>query len=225
MRIEPGKPMCWHRIKLAVARLVKVSRLRFAAPQLDSNALARRNPLQFVPRPNAVLVSDCLGHGQLKFGGNLRHILTVSRIKSLLQTPPCVGKTSVETAALAVRSSARSTILTLLCHPPPLTPPSAREIMVEPGIRKASWTHSRPVIPRSTMTDFNRKVEDASARVSQTIGNAAERLEKEIPEFIKYLNDEVVPAVRTHSTKALRAASKKLTEFADYMEQHQHPPK
>ncbi len=74
------------------------------------------------------------------------------------------------------------------------------------------------------MNDFNRKVEDASARVSQSIGEAAERLEKEIPEFIKYLNDEVVPAVRTHSTKALRVASQKLTEFADYME-HQHPPK
>ena len=68
------------------------------------------------------------------------------------------------------------------------------------------------------MNDFNRKVEDASARVSQSIGEAAERLEKEIPEFIKYLNDEVVPAVRTHSTKALRVASQKLTEFADYME-------
>ena len=75
------------------------------------------------------------------------------------------------------------------------------------------------------MNDFNRKVEDASARVSQTIGEAAERLEKEIPEFIKYLNDEVVPAVRTHSTKALRTASEKLAEFADYMEKYQHPPK
>jgi hypothetical protein len=75
------------------------------------------------------------------------------------------------------------------------------------------------------MNDFNRKVEDASARVSQTINEAAERLEKEIPEFIKYLNDEVVPAVRTHSTKALRTASQKLTEFADYMEQHHQPPK
>jgi hypothetical protein len=74
------------------------------------------------------------------------------------------------------------------------------------------------------MNDFNRKVEDASARVGQTIGEAAERLEKEIPEFIKYLNDEVVPAVRTHSTKALRTASEKLAEFADYMEK-QHPPK
>jgi hypothetical protein len=70
------------------------------------------------------------------------------------------------------------------------------------------------------MNDFNRKVEDASARVSQAINDAAERLEKEIPEFIKYLNDEVVPAVRTHSTKALRVAAEKLAQLADYMEQH-----
>jgi len=70
------------------------------------------------------------------------------------------------------------------------------------------------------MNDFNRKVEDASARVGKSISDAAERLEEEIPEFIKYLNEEVVPAVRTHSTKALRVASQKLAEFADYMEQH-----
>jgi hypothetical protein len=95
--------------------------------------------------------------------------------------------------------------------------------MSEPGIGRIarnSW-HARV---RSSMNDFNRKVEDASARVSKTIGDTAERLEKEIPEFIKYLNDEVVPAVRTHSTKALRTASQKLSEFADYMEKH-HPPK
>jgi hypothetical protein len=35
------------------------------------------------------------------------------------------------------------------------------------------------------MNDFNRKVEDASARVSKTVAEAAERIEKEIPEFIK----------------------------------------
>jgi hypothetical protein len=56
------------------------------------------------------------------------------------------------------------------------------------------------------MNDFKRKVESASARVNQTVADAADRLEKEIPEFVKYLNDEVVPAVRTHSTKALRVA-------------------
>ena len=69
------------------------------------------------------------------------------------------------------------------------------------------------------MNDFNRKVENASARVGKTVTEAAERLEREIPEFIRYLNDEVVPSVRQHSTKALRVASQKLTEFADYMEQ------
>jgi F0F1-type ATP synthase membrane subunit b/b' len=69
------------------------------------------------------------------------------------------------------------------------------------------------------MNDFNRKVEDASARVNKTVAEAAERIEKEIPEFIKYLNDQVVPSVRQHSTKALRAASLKLKELADYMEQ------
>ena len=74
------------------------------------------------------------------------------------------------------------------------------------------------------MNDFNRKVEDASARVNQTINEATERLEKEIPEFIKYLNDEVVPAMRTHSTRALRVASQKLSEFADYIEQHKPQP-
>jgi hypothetical protein len=71
------------------------------------------------------------------------------------------------------------------------------------------------------MNDFNRKVEGASARVSKTVAEAAERIEKEIPEFIKYLNDEVVPTVRQHSTKALRTASVKLIELADYMEQQQ----
>ena len=70
------------------------------------------------------------------------------------------------------------------------------------------------------MNDFNRKVEDASARVSKTVAEAAEKIEKEIPEFIKYLNDEVVPAVRTHSSKALRTAAGKLAEFADYLETH-----
>ena len=75
------------------------------------------------------------------------------------------------------------------------------------------------------MNDFKGKMDDASARVSQTINDATERLEKEIPEFIKYLNDEVVPAVRSQSTKALRVASQKLAEFADYMEQYPTQPK
>ena len=70
------------------------------------------------------------------------------------------------------------------------------------------------------MHNFDRKVEDAGARVNQKVADVAERLERETTELITYLNNEVVPAVRSHSTKALRVASQKLAELAEYMEQH-----
>ncbi|HLW87652.1 MAG TPA: hypothetical protein VKR57_04120 [Terriglobales bacterium] len=71
------------------------------------------------------------------------------------------------------------------------------------------------------MNDFNRKVEEASARLNQSIGEVAASLEKETAELVDYLNQEVVPAVRQHSTKALRIAAEKLARMADYMETHQ----
>jgi dsDNA-specific endonuclease/ATPase MutS2 len=70
------------------------------------------------------------------------------------------------------------------------------------------------------MTDFNRKVEETTARVNKSVSEAAERLEKESAELIKYLNEEVVPAVRQQSTKALRTAAEKLAHLADYMERN-----
>ncbi len=69
------------------------------------------------------------------------------------------------------------------------------------------------------MRDFNRKVEQASARFNKSVANIADQIEKESAELITYLNDEVVPAIRAHSTKGLRMASQKLAEFADYLEQ------
>jgi hypothetical protein len=71
------------------------------------------------------------------------------------------------------------------------------------------------------MTEFDRKVEDASARFNRSVANIAETLEKETADLVVYLNDEVVPAVRTHSSKALRRAAGKLAEFADYLETQQ----
>jgi hypothetical protein len=68
------------------------------------------------------------------------------------------------------------------------------------------------------MSDFNRKVEEASARLGKSVGEAAKNLEQESTELINYLNNEVVPAVRQHSTKALRIAAEKLTRLAEYME-------
>ena len=59
-----------------------------------------------------------------------------------------------------------------------------------------------------------------SERFSQTVAETTERLEKEAQEFVKYLNDEVVPHVRQHSTKALRSAAEKLQELANFMEHH-----
>ncbi len=75
------------------------------------------------------------------------------------------------------------------------------------------------------MDDFNRKVEDTTTRVGKKVGETAERMEQEAAELIKYLNDEVVPAVRTHSTKALRIAADKLHELANYMDKHSAPRK
>jgi len=74
------------------------------------------------------------------------------------------------------------------------------------------------------MNEFNRKVEEASSRLNQSIADVAANLEKESAELISYLNNEVVPAVRQHSTKALRIASEKLARMADYLES-QRPPK
>jgi len=71
------------------------------------------------------------------------------------------------------------------------------------------------------MTEFDRKVEEASARINRSVANIAETLEKETATLVLYLNDEVIPAVRDHSSKALRTASSKLAEFADYLEAQQ----
>ena len=68
------------------------------------------------------------------------------------------------------------------------------------------------------MTEFDRKVEDASARFNRSVANIAETLEKETANLVLYLNDEVAPAVRNHSSKALRTAAAKLAEFADHLE-------
>ncbi len=68
------------------------------------------------------------------------------------------------------------------------------------------------------MTEFDRKVEETSARINRSVANISQTLEKETSELVTYLNDEVVPAVRTNSSKALRTAAEKLSKFADFLE-------
>ena len=57
-------------------------------------------------------------------------------------------------------------------------------------------------------------------RAGRKMDAAADRVQSELADAIKYLNDEVVPKVRSGSTKALRTAAQKLAELADYMEKH-----
>jgi len=68
------------------------------------------------------------------------------------------------------------------------------------------------------MSEFNRKAEEASARINQSVANIAETLEKQTANIVTYLNNDVVPAVRSHSSKAVRTAAQKLAQFADFLE-------
>ncbi len=81
------------------------------------------------------------------------------------------------------------------------------------------------------MEEFSRKVEEAFRNVetkihevaphlNEKVAEASEKIERDAQELIAYLNSEVVPAIRTQSTKALRIASEKLSDLAAYIEQH-----
>jgi hypothetical protein len=92
----------------------------------------------------------------------------------------------------------------------PLTFPARQEIMAEPGVRNPRV----PVYALTKSREFNKSIAEVAATV-----------EKETAELVAHLNDEVVPAVRQHSTKALRIAAEKLANLADYMEKNQPPRK
>jgi hypothetical protein len=53
--------------------------------------------------------------------------------------------------------------------------------------------------------------------------NAGRRVDEEIEKLISYINDEVVPSARKHSTQGMRIAAEKLNWLADYMEQKESP--
>jgi hypothetical protein len=71
-------------------------------------------------------------------------------------------------------------------------------------------TQSEKRSSRPTFENAGRKIEEATRR-----------LEQETEKFIQYLNDEVVPQVREHSSRGLRKAAKELANFADYLEKTQ----
>ena len=57
-------------------------------------------------------------------------------------------------------------------------------------------------------------------RLDAEFSGASQKLEHEKERVITYLNNEVVPAIRNHSSKALRAAAEQLSRLAEYMDQN-----
>jgi hypothetical protein len=82
--------------------------------------------------------------------------------------------------------------------------------------RKREHTDDLKTRLDEAFTRAGKKVEAAGRKLGRSLEKTG--LEKDAENIISYLNDEVVPAVRSHSTQALRTAAKKLAQFADYMD-------
>jgi hypothetical protein len=80
-----------------------------------------------------------------------------------------------------------------------------------------------PLLPRwQAVNDPNknarRPFQTAGEKLDDVLGDTTARIEEEAQLLIKYINDELVPAIRQHSTNALRIASDKLAKAADHMD-------
>lgn len=71
-------------------------------------------------------------------------------------------------------------------------------------------------------TDPKRKVsfQHFGRKLDEEFGDAARKVEQESERVITYLNNEVVPAIRNHSSKALRVAAEQLQRLAEYMDKN-----
>jgi hypothetical protein len=54
--------------------------------------------------------------------------------------------------------------------------------------------------------------------MDQVLTDASERLEKESQQLINYINDELVPAIRTQSSRGLKIAAEKMRTFAEHLD-------
>lgn len=73
----------------------------------------------------------------------------------------------------------------------------------------------------STQNKRAQRPRDPFERAGRKLDEAARRLEQETERFITYINHEVVPSVREHSSRGLRKAAEELAKFADYLESTQ----
>ncbi len=74
-------------------------------------------------------------------------------------------------------------------------------------------------------TKTGRPFQTAGAHLDEVFGDASKRIEEETKMLIAYINDELVPAIREHSSTGLRVASEKLKQAADLMDAGKKPKK
>ncbi len=67
------------------------------------------------------------------------------------------------------------------------------------------------------------RLQDAARKLDEKLSEAERRIHSELDEIITYMDQEVVPTVRTHSSRALRIAAEKMARLADYMDKN--PPR
>ena len=65
------------------------------------------------------------------------------------------------------------------------------------------------------------RFEDFGRRADRVMNDAARQVEEDAEKLITWINDELVPQIREHSSRGLRVASEKLSRFADYLESEQ----
>lgn len=63
-----------------------------------------------------------------------------------------------------------------------------------------------------------RPFQTAGAKLDDVLGDTSKRIEDETKTLIAYINNELVPAIREHSSYGLRIASEKLKQAADMMD-------
>ena len=71
------------------------------------------------------------------------------------------------------------------------------------------------------MKDFNGNVKDASVGFNRSVANIGEGVERKTAKLAAYPNNEVVPAIRGRSSKALQVTAQKLSELAEDLDAEQ----
>ena len=78
--------------------------------------------------------------------------------------------------------------------------------------------------------ESSKRAESSRRLWEQRLNEAGSRIEEEVRRVVQYINDEVVPEVRSNGSDALRSAAAELKKLADYMDSRKasappRPPK